>query len=234
MYKGKRILGIIPARAGSKGLPRKNILPILGKPLIAWTIEEARSSKYLDKIIVSTESDEIAGISKKYGAEVPFKRPKDLATDEAKVIDVIFHARDFFAKKNIYYDFILLLQPTSPLRKAEDIDGCIELCFRRKANACVSVTEPDKSPYWTYLLNSEGKMRPLIKTGGTTARRQDLPKVYILNGAVYIAKSKWLEKERTFVTKETLGYFMPKERSLDIDTEIDFKFISFLASRGAM
>ena len=126
MYKNKTILGIIPARGGSKGLPGKNILDIAGKPLIVWTIERAINSKYLDRVIVSTDDSEIAEISKKYGAEVPFTRPEELAEDTTPMMDVIFHALDFFKSKNMAFDYIALFEPTSPLRKINDIDNAIK------------------------------------------------------------------------------------------------------------
>jgi len=138
MYKDKKILALIPARGGSKGLPRKNIKPLLGKPLIAWTIEQSLASKYLDKVVVSTEDKEIAEISKKYGAEVPFIRPKELAKDDTPSIDVVLHAIDFLEKKELF-NIIVLLQPTSPLRTISDIDNSIEFLFSKNAQAIISV-----------------------------------------------------------------------------------------------
>ena len=131
MYKGKNILGLIPARGGSKGLPRKNIIPLLGKPLIAWTIEQALASKYLDRVVVSTDDNEIAEISKKYGAEVPFIRPKELAEDNAKGIDVVLHAIDWLKEndKQKQYDLIMLIQPVSPLSAKEGINKAMEFFF---------------------------------------------------------------------------------------------------------
>ena len=135
MYKGKTILGLIPARGGSKGLPRKNIRPLLGKPLIAWTIEQALASEYLDRVVVSTDDEKIAEISRKYGAKVPFMRPKESAADEARRIDVVLHAIDWMEKNDNSYDLIMLLQPTSPLRTSEDIDKAIKLFISKKADS---------------------------------------------------------------------------------------------------
>ena len=163
MYKGETILGLIPARGGSKGLPRKNIKLLLGKPLIAWTIEQALASKYLDKVVVSTDDEEIAKISKKYGAEVPFIRPKELATDKTKGIDVVLHTIRWMEENGKSYDFLMLLQSTSPLRTFEDMDKAIELLFLKKAKAIVSVCEVEHHPYWSNTLPEDGCMKNFIR-----------------------------------------------------------------------
>jgi N-acylneuraminate cytidylyltransferase len=225
MINGKRVIGIIPARGRSKRLPRKNIRPLAGKPLIAWTIEQALKSKYIDRVIVSTDNHAIAKISRKHGADVPFMRPEKLATDKAKSIDAVFHALRSIPEK---YDYVVLLQPTSPLRTADDIDACVKLCMSKGGNSCVSVTESEKNPHWMYSLNKKGRMRRLLQTEKQIARRQNLPEVYALNGAVYVAQVDWLLNNKTFVTDETYAYIMPKERSVDIDNEIDFKIAEFL------
>lgn len=229
MYNDKRILGVIPARGGSKGVPRKNIREIAGKPLIEWTIEEAKQSKYIDRLILSSEDEEIIDIARSLTCEVPFVRPKELAKDDTPGVEPVIHAIKALPEK---FDYVVLLQPTSPLRNSQDIDECVELCIHRKAKTCVSVTEPDKSPYWMYRLDEEQRMRPLISTDRFYFRRQDLPKAYALNGAVYVADCQWLVENRTFLTDDTLAYRMPTERSLDIDTEMDFQFLEFLVSKG--
>ena len=230
MYKGKKILALIPARGGSKGLPGKNIKPLLGKPLIAWTIEQAKASKYIDRIIVSTDDKEIAAVAKKYGAEVPFMRPKELATDKAKGIDVVFHAMSWFRKneKNRQYDLIMLLQPTSPLRTAEDIDKAIELLFFKKAKAIVSVCEVDHHPLWVNTLPKNGCMKNFIRKEVLNKNRQDLPTFYRLNGAIYLAYCDYLKKQKSFFGEETFAYIMPRERSIDIDSELDLKLAEIL------
>lgn len=212
-----KILAIIPARGGSKGVPRKNIRDLAGKPLIAWTIEEAKKSRYIDKLILSSEDDEIIEVAKQYGCEVPFKRPLELAQDDTPGIEPVLHA----IEQCPGYDYVVLLQPTSPLRTVEDIDGCIEKLLNNNADFCVSVTEPEKSPYWMYTLE-EDRMVPLLPQDELVARRQDLPKVYALNGAVYVAKTRCLIIEKSFLVKDTLAYIMKSERSLDIDNELDF------------
>jgi len=230
MSKEKTILGLIPARGGSKGLPRKNVRPLLGKPLIAWTIEQALASKHLDRVVVSTDDEEIAEISKKYGAEVPFMRPKELARDNAKGIDVVFHAMDWFRKngRDRQYDLIMLLQPTSPLRTAEDIDKAVELLFFKKAKAIVSVCEVDHHPLWTNTLPDNECMKDFIRKEIINKNRQELPAFYRLNGAIYLAYCDYLKKQKSFFGKDTFAYIMPKERSVDIDSELDLKLAEIL------
>ncbi|MFZ3122402.1 MAG: acylneuraminate cytidylyltransferase family protein [Thermodesulfovibrionales bacterium] len=227
-YKKLKVLGIIPARGGSKGMPKKNIRHLLNKPLIVWTIEQALKSKYIDRVIVSTDDPAIAKISRKHGADVPFMRPAELATDKAKSIGAVFHALLSLPEK---YDYVVLLQPTSPLRTADDIDACVKLCMSKGGNSCVSVTESEKNPHWMYSLNKNGRMHKLIQTEKTIDRRQDLPKVYALNGAIYVAQVDWLLNNKAFVTDETYAYIMPKERSVDIDNDLDFRFAEFLLLR---
>ena len=229
MINRKTILAIIPARGGSKGVLRKNIREVAGKPLIAWSIETAKQSKYIDRLILSSDDEEIIEIAKVWGCEVPFVRPVELAGDDVPGIEPVVHALNVLPKK---YDYVVLIQPTSPLRTAQDIDGCIERCVYKLANACVSVTETEKSPYWTYVLDVEGCMQPLIDTGKLISQRQDLPNVYVLNGAVYVANSKWLLKTKTFITAETLAYPMDKLNSIDIDDELDLKLAEVLLLQG--
>lgn len=217
MIGNKKVLAIIPARGGSKGVPRKNIREVAGKPLIAWTILEAKKSRYIDRLIVSTDDLEIADVARLWGGEVPFMRPAQLSQDNTPGIEPVIHALESLPD----YDYVVLLQPTSPLRTSEDIDGCIELCEGKSAGFCVSVTEPDKSPYWMYTIDGLGKMQPLLKEHKDISRRQDLPPVYALNGAVYVADVKSVIKTRSFITEETVPYVMQKENSIDIDTAAD-------------
>jgi len=223
MYKGKNILGLIPARGGSKGLPGKNIKPLLGKPLIAWTIEQALASKYLDRVVVSTDDKKIAEISKKYGAGVPFMRPKELAEDNAKGIDVVLHVISRLKENNKKksYDLIMLLQPTSPLRTKEDIDKAMKLLFLKEANAIVSVCEVDHHPLWSNTLPEDGCMKNFISQEITNKNRQELPVFYRLNGAIYLAYCNYVKEQKSFIGEKTFAYIMPKERSIDIDDEID-------------
>ena len=218
-----RILGIIPARGGSKGVPRKNIRDVGGKPLIAWTIEEARQSRYIHRLVVSSDDDEILAVAKRYGCET-LKRPAELARDDTPAYDVIAHA----VQHDRSCTHIVLLQPTSPLRTREDIDRCIETCLERNAPACVSVCEAEKPPCWMYTMDGDGRLTPLIGLEAAQyTRRQLAPKVYALNGAVYVARADWYLQTKTFVTEETASYIMPQERSVDIDTPFQLEFADY-------
>lgn len=224
MRKRKRVLAIIPARGGSKGLPRKNVCSLSGKPLIAWTIDPAKKSKYINRLILSSEDVEIIKVAKELGCDVPFVRPRELAQDDTPGIEPVLHAISMLPD----YDYVVLLQPTSPLRKVGDIDGCIEQCIKRKDNACVSVTEAEKSPYWMFKLNEKGRLSKLLSIDKQYTRRQDLPRIYAINGAVYCAKVEWLLDKKSFITDETMAYIMPQERSLDIDSKLDLMICDFL------
>lgn len=230
MYKGKNILGLIPARGGSKGLPGKNIKLLLGKPLIAWTIEQALASKYLDRVVVSTDDKEISDISKKYRAEVPFIRPKELAMDNTKGIDVVLHAIDWLKENDMrkQCDLLILLQPTSPLRATEDINKAIELLFLKEAKAIVSVCEVDHHPLLANTLPEDGCMKDFIRKEIMNKNRQELPKFYRLNGAIYLAYCNYIKERKSFFGEKTFTYIMPRERSIDIDDEIDFELAEIL------
>lgn len=228
MYKDKSIIGIIPARWGSKGVPYKNIRLLNGKPLVAWTIETALASKYLDKVIVSTDNGLIAETSVKYGAEVPFRRPKKYATDKSRSIDVILHAIKWLEGHNEFYDYFMMLQPTSPLRISEDIDKAIELLFTKNAMAIVSVCETDHHPYWSNMLSSDGGMKDFLERDVMNKTRQELPVYYRLNGAIYLANKDYLKTQCGFIGEKTYAYIMPRERSIDIDCEIDMGHAEFM------
>ncbi|MDB4173097.1 acylneuraminate cytidylyltransferase family protein, partial [bacterium] len=162
MINGQSVLAVIPARGGSKGLPGKNILKLKDKPLLAWTIEAAKESKYLDHVIVSTDNDDISKAAKDYGCDVPFLRPHELATDEASIYDVLVHALDQLKDS---YDVLVLLQPTSPLRTFKDIDACLQILSDSNAPSCVSVCEASKSPNWMYWLDKEDHLTPILQDG---------------------------------------------------------------------
>jgi CMP-N,N'-diacetyllegionaminic acid synthase len=226
MINGKSVLAIITARGGSKGIPGKNIINLGGKPLISYSIAAGKGSKYIDRLILSSEDPEIIKAAKKYGCEVPFIRPVELAQDNTPGIDPVLHAINTLENK---YDYIVLLQPTSPLRIAEDIDKAIEKCIQGHS-ACVSVCEPDKNPYWMYFLSDEDKMHPVLES--KAFRRQDLPKAFSLNGAVYVAETGFLLNHKTFITENTVAYIMPKLRSVDIDDILDLKYCELVIKEG--
>ena len=224
MYKNKTFLGIVPARGGSKRLPRKNMLDLCGKPLIAWSIEAGLNSKYIDKVVVSSDDDEILNISSNFGAET-IKRPVELASDTATTFDAIKHTIENVEK----YDYIVLLQPTSPLRNAKHIDEAIELLEIKNADAVVSVCEMDHSPLWSNTLPEDGNMRSFLREEILNKRSQDLEKYYRLNGAIYICKTEKLLENKSFFLKENIfAYKMDGKNSIDIDEEIDFKIAQVL------
>lgn len=218
MIAGLRVLGLITARGGSKGLPGKNLRRVGGRSLIARTVEAARGTACLDRLILSSDDAEIISAAIAFGCEVPFIRPAHLSSDEARSIDVVRHALETLPEA---YDLLVLLQPTSPLRTAEDIDAAVRLCVEAGAPACVSVCPSDKPPQWTYTLGAGGALGAVLPAAGGEARRQDLPSVYAINGAVYVARVPWLLEHEGFVGPGTLGYVMPKARSIDIDDELD-------------
>lgn len=228
MYKGKTFLAVIPARGGSKRLPRKNLLDLAGKPLIAWTIEAAKHSKYIDHFVVSTDDQEITSVSKKYGAEV-LTRPSELATDTASSVDVVLHAIE---KQNKHYDYVVLLQPTSPLRTDQHIDEAIELIFEKNADAIISVCETDHSPLWANTLPEDGRMDNFIREDVKGKRSQDLPKFFQLNGAIYVSNTAVFEQTNGFIVNQSYAYVMSRKDSIDIDTYLDFEFVNLLMNKG--
>jgi CMP-N,N'-diacetyllegionaminic acid synthase len=217
MIGDARVLAVIPARGGSKGLPRKNLIPFLGRPLIAWTIEAAKGSRRIDRVILSSDDAEIIETAQGLGCEAPFVRPATLATDEATSLDVVLDAVD----RTPGYDVVVLLQPTSPLRTAEDIDGVLDLL--EGADSAVSVTDATDHPFLVYRPGADGRLTAYAEAApGASLRRQDLPPAWSLNGAVYAARVDWLRRERAFVRPgQTLAWPMPAARSADIDTLAD-------------
>ncbi|WP_135081516.1 acylneuraminate cytidylyltransferase family protein [Terasakiella sp. SH-1] len=226
MYKNQKVLAVITARGGSKGLPGKNIRNLAGKPLIAWSIEQAQNSKIIDHCIISTDCPDIAHVAKQWEGNIPFMRPKQLGTDEATTMDVLHHVMS-----NVYehYDYIVLLQPTSPLRTFDDIDGCIRKCIDTNTPACVSVCKVDKSPMWMFRMNNDkGELSPFSSGENIPSRRQDTEQLWSLNGAVYVAQWEWLKNNDSFISNKTVGYAMTSAHSIDIDTELDFKIVESL------
>lgn len=213
------MLALIPARGGSKGLPSKNLLQVNGRPMITWTVDAARAAVSVDSVVLSSEDDAIMAAARARGCEVRFRRPAELATDVASSIDVVMHALDELPS----FGVVALLQPTSPLRTAADIDAACARLASTGAPACVSVAAVEQSPYWMYRLTDDERLTPIIEAPARATRRQDLPEVYALNGAIYLADVSWLRTSRTFMTPETVAYVMPQERSIDIDTVADFE-----------
>lgn len=223
MIDGKKVLAIIPARGGSKGLPKKNIKPLLGKPLIAWTIKQAEESKYTDKIIVSSEDDEILNISKQYGAEI-IRRPEEYAKDTSPTSDAIMHVIQELENKNEFYDILILLEPTSPLRKENDIDNAINqfVLNYEQAESLVSVGEIHlENPFITKVIEN-GYIKPLIGTSKNIYQRQLYPKVYLPYGVIYLTTVSNFKKFRTFYLERTMPYFIERWQNYEIDDIYDF------------
>ena len=223
MIKNKKVLGIIPARGGSKGLPRKNILDLCGKPLISWTIEEANKSIFIDKLIVSTDDQEIIEVSKKYGCEVPFKRPKKFSRDKSTTNEVIMHSIDSISVK---FDVIIVLQPTSPLRTSKDIDNSLKKLIENDCFSVISMCLSDKPYEWFHHINSEGFIKNIFDS--KMNNRQLSKNAYVPNGAIYTAHVDIYKQKKTFYHKNSMAYIMPKHRSIDIDDKLDFKMAKFL------
>ena len=225
----KKILAIIPARGGSKGIPRKNIKEFCGKPLIAWTIEAAKKSGIISRLVLSTDDAEISEIGRRYGAEVPFVRPSELAIDTTPTLPVVIHAvRNLMEKENYNPDFVVLLEPTSPGRKAEHIKEAVELMLKTKADSVVSLVEVPGhySPFWQFKIDEEDKMELFVgdPINKIISRRQDLPKTYTRNGAIYIFRPELLfGKEPSLYGKDTRAYIMDPAYSMDIDTPEDWR-----------
>ncbi|MBU2647131.1 acylneuraminate cytidylyltransferase family protein [bacterium] len=228
MYKDQVVVCVIPARGGSKGLPGKNIKMFCGKPLIAHTIEQARQSKYIDRVIVSTEAEEIAKISLEHGAEVPFIRPMELAENNVATIDVLLHAINWVENRDQYlFDILVLLHVTTPLRSVEDIDNSIACLVDEKADNVFSVTESHRNPYFNMVEEGSDGFVRLVKEG-CFSTRQAAPKVYDMNASIYVWWKNVLKEGKKIFLKKTKAYVMPKERSIDIDDDLDFKIAEFL------
>lgn len=222
MYKSKRILALIPARGGSKGIPRKNVKKLGSKPLIGYSIEAANGSVFVDDVVVTTDDDEIADVAKSFGAEIPFMRPSSLAADTSKTIECVVHARDVLFEMGRTYDALVLLQPTSPLRTSEDIDAAIEWYYSHGSLGLCSISLVEENPLLLRFVGEGDVVHPLLSNGaGSTLRRQDLPKYYRVDGSIYINAAMSLSLE-TSLNDNPIGFVLPRERSIDIDTFEDF------------
>ena len=218
------LLALIPARGGSKGLPRKNIKNLLGKPLIEWSIKAALNSKVIDRVIVSTDDEEISNVAKVCGAEVPFIRPSKLAQDNSTTFSVIEHALNWLENRQKYVpDHIALLEPTSPLRNAEDIDRAFDQLKNSNASSIVGICLTEvHHPLFIYQKDKSGKLNPYLNNSKKDIRRQDLEEAFFLEGSVYISETPVLLEEKSFYHGNTMGYEVPKWKSFEIDDETDF------------
>ena len=218
MYQNKTFLAIIPARGGSKRLPRKNVLDLNGKPLIAWSIEAGLKSKYIDRVIVSSDDAEILDISQYYGADI-IQRPEILANDTAKTFGVIKHV----IENSDSYSYIVLLQPTSPLRTSQHIDKAIELLVSERMNTVISVCKMDHSPLWSNTLPEDESLNGFLSENVLNKRSQDLEMYYRINGAIYICSTDLLLSNKSFFLRDNIyAYKMRRMDSIDIDERFDF------------
>ena len=229
MIEGKRVLAIIPARGGSKGIKNKNIIDLCGKPLLAYTIDAAQKSRYVDDVIVSTDDEKIAAVAKEYGAEVPFLRPAELATDSAKTIDAVVNAVDMLKERGRSYDVLLLLQTTQPLRIETDIDQSLELYIKNNCQSLVSVSPVDDHPLLIRYMDENRDMQKLLDLN-STCRRQDMPPYYKINGCIYINAISEIRPDLSFADNK-IPYFMPKERSVDIDEPLDLMIAEYYLNK---
>lgn len=225
MTNSAPVLGLITARGGSRTLPGKNLRRLHGRSLIEWTVRAAQHARCIDRLVISTDADDIAQEARRVGCEVPFMRPAELATDEASSVDVVLHA---LQELGLSAGHVVLLQPTSPLRTAADIDACFDIYRANGARAATSVCESPVPPTWMYTIGDGNLMQPVIAERPAQTRRQEQPACYVCNGAVYVVGVEWFATNRQFVTKETAAYVMPPERSVDIDTEHDFRYAEWL------
>lgn len=225
MIQKKRVLAMIPARGGSKGIKNKNIIEVKGKPLIAYTIEAAKKSKYIDTVMVSTDSEAIKDVALQWGAAVPFMRPEELASDAAKTIDAVMHTVNFYREHADIYDYFVLLQPTSPLRSAEDIDGAIEKFLNCGERDLASISEVTDSPVLIRKIVDSTIMEKLLDVT-STVRRQEMPKYYRINGGIYITKIDKLSSEMSF-NDSSVYYLMKKQHAIDIDEYVDLAVLEY-------
>jgi CMP-N-acetylneuraminic acid synthetase len=227
-----QVLAIVPARGRSKGVPRKNLRLLSGRPLIAYTIEAALASRYISHLIVSTEDSEIADVSRSFGADVPFIRPLELALDHSSQLDVVLHAlKSVEGARQINYRIVLLLQPTAPLRITTDIDNAVEKLTVTDADSVVSFHQVEQGhPYYMYTMEDD-RPKPLLEVPAHITRRQEFPAIFVRNGAIYATRRDVLVQQRTFYGQNMRACLMPIERSINIDTEFDFAVAEFLLRR---
>lgn len=228
MIGKKRVLALITARGGSKRFPRKNLAELGGKPLIAWTVAAAKASRHVDRVVLSSEDEAIIAAARIAGCEVPFRRPPELATDTASSVDV---ALDALERIGDGFDILVLLQPTSPLRTAEDIDRGLELMAARGTSSVVSVSPADKPPHWIFRIDDANHMHPAAEPPAT-GEETGLSIPMVLNGAIFVVDIPWFRATKSFRTPETLALEMPKERSVDIDAEWDLLLARVILERS--
>ena len=228
-----KTLGIITARGGSKGVPRKNIAPLLGRPLLAYTAEAALASLRLTRVLLSTDDDEIADVGRACGLSVPFRRPADLSRDDTPTLPVLQHAVSWVEQQGERYDAICLLQPTNPFRGPEDIDACVELLESSNADTVVTIlpVPTEYNPHWVYEKDQEGHLRLVTGERSPLPRRQDLPQAFHREGSVYVIRRDVLMKQNSLYGARLVGYLMHASRSVNIDQPGDMARAEELAAK---
>jgi len=228
-----RVLGLIPARGGSKGVPQKNIRLLAGKPLLQYTAEAALSASSLSQIVLSTDDEEIAGVGRQCGLDVPFLRPKELACDDTPTLPVVQHAVNWLEEQGERFDAVCLLQPTNPLRRPEHIDACVAMLVETGADSVISVlpVPAEYNPHWVYLRNSDGMLK--LSTGESTPipRRQALPPAFHREGSVYVTRRDTIIEENSLYGQRVAGYLVDPARSVNIDSPEDWARAGLLISQ---
>jgi CMP-N,N'-diacetyllegionaminic acid synthase len=229
-----RVLGLIPARGGSKGVPGKNTKMLGGRPLIEYTAEAALSSKRLSRVILSTEDEAIAEAGRKAGVDVPFRRPAELANDSAPMLPVIQHAVRTLEEQGDRFDAICLLQPTNPFRRSEQIDACVDLLEERNADAVVAVLRvpTEYNPHWVYEPDAEGWLHVSTGEAAPIPRRQELPPAFHREGSIYVTRRNVVMERNSLYGRKLLGYSLPADRSVNIDTVEDWEQAEAMIARG--
>lgn len=218
------------ARGGSKGIPNKNISIFCGKPLIQWTIELALKCNKIDKLVVSTDSLEIANVAKSFGADVPFLRPAELSDDLSPEISAWKHSINFLNDNNIFFDNFISLPCTSPLRNIQDIEGALELFNSENPDMLISVKDPSSNPYFNMIKIVDNRCKKIFDSSNTFYNRQSAPEVWDIATVIYIAKPQYILESKDFLSGDIIPFYIPKQRAIDIDDQYDFKFAEFLMS----
>jgi len=235
VIEGRKVLGLVVARGGSKGLPGKNVRDLCGKPLIAWTIDAARAARCLDAVVVSTDDKATAELASRHGAEAPFIRPAALASDTASSVDVVEHAIDFLAAAGRTFDIVVLLEPTSPLREPGDIDGAVARLVKSGAGSIVSVCRTETThPAFMYRLGAGAHLTPFLDRQPNGLRRQELEPVYFLEGTIYASRVNVLKERRSFYHDDTIAYEVPKWKSIEIDDLEDFLMVEAIVKHKGL
>lgn len=233
MTEQQSCLAVIPARGGSKRLPGKNTMPLQGIPLLVWSIRCALACPDISRTVVSTDDEAMQKLALQHGAEAPFLRPAELSTDQASTAEVIQHALDHYRAQGIEFKTVMVLQPTSPLRQASDLNSAFAILRERQSKAVISVCPCEHHPYWCGTLPADGSLDQFLKAQVRGLRSQDLPPMYRLNGAIYLRDVEDFRKEKSlFPTENSHALIMPNERSVDIDSLLDFQLAQVLMSKA--